>query len=46
MNNFGFDLTDAVKGLVVCFFWGIIFGNAIGLVRYMVWGSNEPAFKL
>jgi hypothetical protein len=46
MNNFGFTLSDGITGLVVAFFWGVILGNALGLLRYMVWGSNEPAYKL
>jgi len=46
MNNFGFDISDGIKALAVSFFWGIILGNALGLLRYMIWGANEPAYKL
>jgi len=46
MNIFGFTQSDAIKGLIVCFFWGLIFGFSMGLIRYMIWGANEPPFKL
>ena len=46
MEIFGINQVDAVEFVLIAFFWGIILGNVMGLIRYMVWGVNEPAYKL
>lgn len=36
MNAFGFTYVDAVKGLMLAYFWGLFLGFLIGLIRYLV----------
>lgn len=46
MEIFGISQIDAAKFVFITFFWGMILGHVMGLIRYMIWGVNEPAFKL
>lgn len=46
MNNFGVSLQDCIMAGTTALFWSVILGNILGLIRYALWGLNEPAFKL
>ena len=41
-NDFGFILTEAFSAYIYVVLFGLFFGFLIGLMRYMIFGSNEP----
>lgn len=41
MNVFSYIGTDAIIGLIIMFILGLFWGFAMGLLRYMVFGTLE-----